>query len=276
MADLEALQKELKAAKEKWPDAKLGKAKKEEESFPYPIWLKLAVQQPPAAAAFDVLEIPVKMFIDGLEPGQTRVEVKSDEIPTVLQPQIEAEVLKMWKKHCKKAAPWGIMPTLDWVEANFSKLLLLDPACVGPYDGCDENGASMRRYALAAPAAPVEEEEEEEDVDSEEEERNAQEEMARRIAELLADTEDSGGGRRKLTQEEIDRKKKEAEEMGERARTLSKAERAELNKSRKERAGHRQAKTGPSGRKFEGDGAVSKEEKKKRQEANVKKRFGLA
>jgi len=158
-----------------------------------------------------------------------------------------------------------------------SKLLLLDPACVGPYDGCDENGASMRRYALAAPAPVVEEAEEEEEEDSEEEDAFAQEEMQRRIAELLLSTqENDSSGRKKLTEEEIERRKKEAEEMGERARTLSKAERAELNKTRKEKAGHRQAKTGASARKFEGEGAVSKEEKKKRQAANVNKRFGLA
>merc|ERR1712032_1234880 len=113
--------------------------------------------------------------------------------------------------------------------------------------------------------------------DSEEDEAYAQAEMQRRIDELLAATEATGvGGSKKLSQEEIDRKKKEAEEMGERAKTLSKTERAELNKSRKEKAGHRMAKTGPSGRKFEGDGAVSKEDRKKRQAANVAKRFGVA
>jgi len=278
MADLESLQKDLKAAKEKWPDAKLGKAKKESETFPYPVWLSLAVQQPPAAAAFDVLEIPVKLYVDGLEPGQTRVEVSGDEIPAVLQTQMAEEVLKTWRKYAGKKAPaWGIPQTLDWVEANFTKLLLLNPDCVGPYDGCDENGASMRRYAINAPAAPVEVQEEEEEEDSEDDEEYAQAEMQRRIAELLLDTEPNGsGGSKKLSQEEIDRRKKEAEEMGERARTLSKAERAELNKTRKERAGHRQAKTGASAKKFEGEGAVSKEDRKKRQAANVAKRFGVA
>jgi len=278
MADLEALQKELKAAKEKWPDAKLGKAKKESETFPYPVWLSLAVQQPPAARAFDVFEIPVKLYVDGLEPGQTRVEVKSDEIPAVLQPQMAEEVLKMWRKYAgKKAVAWGILQTLEWVEANFTKLLLLDPACVGPYDGCDENEASMRRYAITAPAAPVEEPEEEEDEDSEEDEAYAQEEMARRIAELLASTDaNDAGGRKKLSEEEVERRKKEAEEMGDKAKQLTKAERAELNKTRKEKAGHRQAKTGASAKKFEGEGSASKEDKKKRQEANTKKKYGLA
>merc|ERR1712226_814190 len=109
MADLAALQNELKAAKEKWADIKLGKAKKESETFPYPVWLSVAVQQPPSAAAFDVLEIPVKLLIDGLEAGQIRVEVVSEEIPPQFQTQISETILKTWAKAGKKDTPWGIV-----------------------------------------------------------------------------------------------------------------------------------------------------------------------
>lgn len=274
-ADLAALQTELKAAKEKWPDCKLGKGKKESETFPYPVWLSQAVQQPESAAAYDVTEIPVKLFVDGVEAGQTRVEIPSaGEIPACLQKQIADEVLKIWKKNCgKKAAPWGIIKTLDWVETNFAKLLTLDPACVGRYEGVDANGGTMFRFAIGAPAAPVEEESEEEsEMDSEEEEA----EMQRRIAALLAEDVDDGAGKsRKLTPEEIEKRKKEALEMGEKAKMLSKAERAELNKTRKEKAGKRQAKTGAANKKFDGEGSTTKEEKKKKADANVKKRFGI-
>jgi len=64
--------------------------------------------------------------------------------------------------------------------------------------------------------------------------------------------------------------------MGDKAKQLSKAERAEQNKSRKEKSGQRQAKTGQAHKKFDGDGATSKEDKKKKNNANVAKRFGLA
>jgi len=276
-ADLASLQTELKAAKEKWPECKLGKAKKEAETFPYPVWLMQAVQQPAAARAYDVTEIPVKLIVEGLEPGQTKVEIPSSEIPGCLQEKIADAVLTTWKKQSgKKAAPWGVIKTLEWVETNFVKMLTLDPACLGPYEGCDESGATMRRYAIGAPAAPVEEEEEEEE-DSEEEEAYAQQVMQERIAALLAEADaNDSGGRKKLTEEEIAERKRAAEEMGERAKTLSKAERAELNKTRKEKAGHRMAKTGQAHRKFDGEGSTSKEDKKKKNEANVKKRFGLA
>lgn len=274
--DLAALQTELKAAKEKWPDAKLGKAKKESETFPYPVWLLQAIQQPANARAYDVTEIPIKLLVDGLESGQIRVEVPSQEIPGCLQEKIADAVVGTWKKQLgKKAAPWGIIKTLDWVETNFVKLLTLDPACVGVYEGCDDSGATMRRYAIGAPVAPAEEEEEE--TDSEEEEAYAQEEIQRQIAALLAeaDSPNDSGGRKKLSDEEIEARKAAAAEMGEKAKMLSKAERAEMNKTRKEKAGHRQAKTGQAHKKFDGEGATSKDDKKKKQAENVKKRFGI-
>merc|ERR1712087_966965 len=102
------------------------------------------------------------------------------------------------------------------------------------------------------------------------------EELQRRIAELLASTEDDGGGKKKLSEAEIERRKQEANEMGEKAKTLSKKEREELNKTRKEKSGQRMAKTGAAHRKFEGEGATSKEDKKKKSSANVAKRYGLA
>lgn len=272
-----ALQTELKAAKEKWEEVKLGKAKKESETFPYPVWVSRATPQPPAAKAYDVLEIPVKLVIDSLEEGAVHVECSSPEIPDVLQVKISAAIQEQWKKKIgKKAAPWGIVPTMEWVEANFAKLLCLEPECIGRYEGCDENGATSWRYAIAPPREPVESESEEE-VDSEEEERYAQEQIQQRIAQLLAEVEGGGGGSgsKKLSPEEIEARKAEAAEMGEKAQQLTKAERAEMNKTRKEKAGKRQAKTGAKSSKFQGEGSVSKDEKKKKQEANVKKRFGI-
>merc|ERR1712070_310399 len=135
----------------------------------------------------------------------------------------------------------------------------------------------MRRFAIGPPAAPAEAEEEEE-TDSEEEEAYAQQMMQERIAALLAtcDEQDTGTGKKKLTEAEIEERRRQASEMGEKAKVLSKAERAELNKTRKEKAGHRMAKTGQAHRKFDGEGATSKEDKKKENSANVAKRFGMA
>ncbi|CAK9000605.1 Hypothetical protein SCF082_LOCUS6569 [Durusdinium trenchii] len=281
MVDLASLNTELKAAKEKWEELKLGKAKKEAETFPFPVWAMLATQQPPTAKAFDVYEIPVKLIINSKE-GQMSVEVPSPELPAQLQSKIAEAVLATWKKQLnKKAAPWGIAATFEWVASNFAKLLMLDAECLHPYEGCDENDCTMRRYAIGPPA--VQAAEEEDDEDSEEEEASEEEDdaeaiaMQERLAALLLEVEHHGGdGRKKLSPEEIEQKKKEAEELGDKFRQLSKKERSEINKTRKERAGQRLAKTGSKSRKFEGEGATSKEDKKKKNKENVKKRFGLA
>merc|ERR1712185_211954 len=99
--------------------------------------------------------------------------------------------------------------------------------------------------------------------------------MGRQIAALMAEAEaNDSGGKKKLTEEEIEARRAAASEMGEKAKVLSKAERAELNKTRKEKAGHRMAKTGRAHRKFDGEGATSKEDKKKKNAENVAKRFG--
>lgn len=272
-ADLAALQTELKAAKEKWEDLKLGKAKKESETFPYPVWCSQAVQQPPVAKAYDVLEIPVKLVIESLEPGKIHVEVKSEELPPQLQEKIADAVLTAWKKHSgKKAAPWGIVKTFEWVEANYAKMLSLDPACIGRYEGCDENGGTCWRYAIGPPAAEVEEEEEESDSDADE--AYAQQVMQDRINALLAECGPDSGGKKKLSEEEIERRKAEAAEMGEKAKVLSKEERAALNKTRKEKSGKRTAKTGAANKKFDGEGSTSKEDKKAKQAISLKKRIG--
>merc|ERR1712032_1223224 len=136
----------------------------------------------------------------------------------------------------------------------------------------------VRRYAIAAPRAPQEEEEEESESDEEdsEAERQAQLELQEKMQALLLACEGQDAqGKKKLSPEEIERRKAEVAEMGEKAKQLSKAERAEQNKSRKERAGHRTAKTGQKSHKFEGEGATSKADKKKKAAENVKKRFGI-
>lgn len=269
MADLAGLQTELKGAKEKWTDyLKLGKAKKEEPTFPFPVWVSLAAQRPPNAKAFDMEEMTVKLCVDSLDKGDVHVEFPQKDLPDQLKEKMIPEVLKVWnKKIGKKDAPWGIAPTLEWVETNYAKLLLLEPTCLHAYEGCDENDMSMKRYAIGPPPEPVDENEEE----SESEEEETQAEYEARMAVLLGDLE-ADSNKKGLSEAEIEQKKKEAAEMGEKHRQLSKKELAEKNKSKQ---GVRMAKTGASARKFDGEGATSKEEKKKKADANVKKRFGI-
>ena len=51
---------------------RLSEAKKDAEGFPFPVWAMLSTPQPPAAKAFDVYEIPVKLII-----GQEELSVEA-------------------------------------------------------------------------------------------------------------------------------------------------------------------------------------------------------
>lgn len=129
------------------------------------------------------------------------------------------------------------------MEDKFGELMRLVPAYVDTYEGCDAVGASMRRYTLVGPAA--EEDEGDEEIDEEEQERRVQEYLAREEARIEQDLEE------KMRLGEEKRKMAEAGllEDGEKARQLSKAEKAELNKTRKERSGARWRKTGSKSHK---------------------------
>jgi len=144
-----------------------------------------------------------------------------------------------------KTEVWMIEQMLDWIEAQFGELLKLVPSYIDSYIGCDDMGASCRRYTLVAPAEENNEEEDEENIDEEEQERRVQEYLEREKARVEAEIEE------KFKFDEERRKAALAgvHEDGPKARQLSKKELAEINKSRKERSGHRWRKTGPKAHK---------------------------
>eukprot|EP00408_Alexandrium_pacificum_P001745 CAMPEP_0171223186 /NCGR_PEP_ID=MMETSP0790-20130122/35648_1 /TAXON_ID=2925 /ORGANISM="Alexandrium catenella, Strain OF101" /LENGTH=263 /DNA_ID=CAMNT_0011689153 /DNA_START=80 /DNA_END=871 /DNA_ORIENTATION=+ len=263
---MQELQTELKAAKDKWAkEVELSKAEKGAPGYPFPVAITRYVPTPEAAAAWDCEELPVRLVIKSAEIGP---EVVSVEVPPIfpgeLSPEIEKAVAKEWKKQIgsKKKAKgevWMVNKILEWVEAHFVDLLRIVPSYVDSYIGCDDMGASMRRYTLVGPAAEEEEEEEEEE-DEEEQERRLKEYLEREQARIEAEFDEkykTDEGRRKMAEAGM-------AEDGEKARQLSKAEKAELNKSRKEKSGHRWRKTGSKANKPTKDEEdKSKKDKKK-------------
>lgn len=77
-------------------------------------------------------------------------------IPKALRARIGETVEEEWRKQLAAAGPvaertsWAMVPTLEWVESKFSSLLSLVPDLIEAYEGCDEAGASMRRYTIVA------------------------------------------------------------------------------------------------------------------------------
>jgi hypothetical protein len=79
-------------------------------------------------------------------------------IPKALRAKMGETILAEWKRRLAIAGPvasrstWAIVQTFEWVESKFSSLLALVPDLIEPYEGCDEWGASMRRYATHIPS----------------------------------------------------------------------------------------------------------------------------
>mmetsp|Transcript_57193 Transcript_57193/g.147114 ORF Transcript_57193/g.147114 Transcript_57193/m.147114 type:complete len:266 (-) Transcript_57193:63-860(-) len=252
---MQELQVELKAAKEKWgKEVELQKAEKGEPDYPFPVCITRYTPRAESAAMWDIEELPVRLVVHSAEVENKPVSVEvapyfPGELPEHMEKAIETEWKKMLKKKDRKQL-WQVEKLLQWVEDHFAEMMRLVPAYIDNYEGCDDMGASMRRYTLVGPAAPEEEEEEdEEDLTEEEQERRVQEYLAREEARIEAETD------AKLAEAEEKRKMAEKGllEDGEKARTLSKAEKAELAKSRKERSGQRWRKTGSKSHKPEHD-----------------------
>lgn len=260
---MQELQAELKASKERWSkEIELSKAEKGAAGYPFPVAITRYTPQPETALAWDCEELPIRLVVHSADAAERKVSVEvppifPGELSRVMEEKVQAEWKKMLAKKTKDQM-WMIEKTLEWVESNFSQLLSLVPAYVDNYVGCDAQGASMRRYVLVGPAAE-EDEEEDEEPDEDEEEARIQAYLEREQARIEAEIED-----RVKRDEEAKRLAQQGIfELGEKVKQMSKKEQAELNKSRKERSGHRWRKTASKASKPTVDEADKSKGKKK-------------
>jgi len=252
VGQMKELQVELKGAKEKWlKEIELSKAEKGAPNYPFPVAITRYTPQPESAAMWDCEELPVRFVVHDAEIEKAHVSVEvppifPGELSVLMQKRIQEEWIKLLKKKKKPAGEvWMIDSAFTFVETEFGKLLRLNPEYVDTYEGCDAMGATQRRYTLVGPAAEEDEDEEEDEVDEEEQEKRVQEYIAREQARLEADIEakyanDEERKTQALSGINVD---------GEKAKQLSKKEKAEMNLSRKEKSGHRWRKTGSKSHK---------------------------
>eukprot|EP00927_Polykrikos_kofoidii_P056683 TRINITY_DN50768_c0_g1_i1.p1 TRINITY_DN50768_c0_g1~~TRINITY_DN50768_c0_g1_i1.p1 ORF type:complete len:296 (+),score=99.42 TRINITY_DN50768_c0_g1_i1:101-889(+) len=262
---MQELQAELKLVKERWTkEIELSKAEKGASTYPFPVTVTRYTPQPESANMWDFDELPVRLVIRDADVAALAVSVEIPPIlPGELPKTIEKAVCDQWKKLLSKKKGkdeiWMIANILSWVEEKFGDLLRLVPSYVDSYIGCDDMGASMRRYTLIGPAVEEEEDEEEAEDDEDEEER-VREYIERERARIEAEIEEK--------YQEDEEKRRLAKEGifvdGEKAKILSKAEKAELNKTRKERSGVRWRKTGAKAHKPEKSEEDKKKEAKKK------------
>ena len=153
-----ALQAEVVAVKQKWGDEiKLSKTK-DGPTAPLPISLQRTIPAPEDAAAYDVSEYKVKLWLDSLDvSGEplVRVEVDPADLVPSLARKIEERVGAQWRSELKARGlgkGWLLEKMFSWCESKFVELLNLDPKCLDMYMGEDLNGMTIRRFALTATA----------------------------------------------------------------------------------------------------------------------------
>ena len=154
------LQAEVVAVKQKWGDEiKLSKTK-DGLTAPLPISLQRTIPAPEDAAAYDVSEYKVKLWLDSLDvSGEplVRVEVDPADLVPSLARKMEERVGAQWRSELKARGlgkGWLLEKMFSWCESKFVELLNLDPKCLDMYMGEDLNGMTIRRFALTATAQP--------------------------------------------------------------------------------------------------------------------------
>lgn len=292
---VDALQKELLTLKEQCAEARMFKAKEGAPAYPFPIVVHLTVPRPPSAAAFDVDAIPLKLTFDaGAELVEHNVALAvepRDDMPPEAAAAIGSSLEATWRQQLAKRreaaaaagggstepAGWLLKGLISLVVAKYAVLLQLLPSCVEEYMGCDDLGATLRRFMLVPPRAEREarggssgggSDSESgsgsgEEGEMDEEARAYWEEQERRKAEAARQQAIKDANEAEARRQEVERLRAAGVAV-DGPRQLSKKE-LEEQRNRKRGQGNRLAKTGSRANKFSGEGsALAREDEKKK------------
>ena len=168
-----ALQTEVMGVKTRWADAiKLSKAKPDAPNAPLPIGVQRTIERPDDAYAYDVEELKVRLCINALDSTTLPVHVEvTASVPTTLSDKMNGHIEKRWKAELQARGAgkgWLLEKILAWCESAYVELVTLEPTFVEMYEGCDDNGMTIRRYAITEPPEPKEESSEESEESEEE------------------------------------------------------------------------------------------------------------
>jgi len=268
-----ALQAEVVAVKTRWTsEIKLIKAPKDAPAYPLPLAVARTIPRTDAASAFDVDDITVRLWVDSLEAptdsasAPVRVEVVAS-VPEALQSKMAEHIDARWRTELRaRGAATGFLleKLLGWAESSFTDLCQLEPSFIETYEGCNDEGMTIRRYAIAEPPPTPSESEE----DGEEE---SEEDMEARLAKMQLNEEEERQQRIEMkAKAEADRlwreqRRAEAEALGEDAPKgpIGKKEQQRLlDEKRQRKQGTRWRKEGAKANKFDAEAAGKKAAKK--------------
>mmetsp|Transcript_18592 Transcript_18592/g.37874 ORF Transcript_18592/g.37874 Transcript_18592/m.37874 type:complete len:283 (+) Transcript_18592:3-851(+) len=270
-----ALQAEVMAVKQKWGDEiKLSKAK-DGPRAPLPISIQRSIETPADAAAYDIVELKVKLWLDSLDVSgepPVRVEVDPVSVTVALASKIAERVGAQWQSELQARGlgkGWLLEKMLSWCESKFVELINLEPACLDMYMGEDANGMTMRRFALVEktdesaatePAVGEPDDASSSDEASEESEDDDVRKERERLERINLKAEAEAD---RLWREE---RRREFEALGEDAKrptaVSKKEQQAAIKAKQDKRQGVRTAKTGSKANKFDAEAAGKKANKK--------------
>jgi len=279
-----ALQGEVVAVKTRWKaDVKLTKAPADAPAYPLPLAVSRRIDRPDTAQAFDVDDMTVKLWVETLDAtssGGVRVEVVAG-VPDALKVRMAAHVQERWNAELAARGAgkgWMLEKMLAWAEGAFGDLLLLDPAFVESYEGCDDEGRTIRRYAIVEPppepadVGDAEGDGEESSGSDGESESEEEEDIDDKVQKMKLTDEEDRALRIKLKAEaEAERtwreeRRQEAERLGEDyagPKPVSKKEQQRLlEEKRGKKSGVRLRKQGAKANKFDAEAAGKKANKK--------------
>ncbi|KAL3932442.1 MAG: hypothetical protein SGPRY_000699 [Prymnesium sp.] len=167
------LQAELMAVKKRWGEAiKLTKAKPDAPNAPLPVGVLRIIERPSDAFAYDVEELKIRLWIDGLDAKTLPIRVEAISlVPQRLMDLISEHVLARWKAELQArggSKGWLMEKVLGWCESAYLELITLEPSFLETYEGCDDNGMTIRRFAITEPPEPNASESESEEESEEE------------------------------------------------------------------------------------------------------------
>eukprot|EP00041_Stephanoeca_diplocostata_P028916 m.837610 g.837610 ORF g.837610 m.837610 type:complete len:284 (-) comp23461_c0_seq22:3112-3963(-) len=255
----------------------------------YYMQIKCTIEQPESAAGWDIDELQIQLSIDGISEQKEPIvscgvkNVLPKRLTTAISEKVIAEWITRMTPRASASGPasWELVAMLEFVENSFSALLCSVPDLIESYEGCDDTGASMRRYTIVEEAGESESSEEDKDdtdaedndgaddgLDPEERERRAKVIAAKRAAKEAAAREAE-----KERQALAHRRRQEAEEgivTEARPAQISKKEREAAYEAKKKQ-GVRMAKTGQRRTKYAGPGSKVEKEEQEKKSAGKKK-----
>jgi len=279
--DKKALQAEVVAVKQRWSDeVKLLKAAKDAPNYPMPLAVARTIPRPDIAYPYDVDELTIRLWIDAFGEGadggpMVRVEAVAA-VPDALTRRMAEHIDARWRVELGARGSgkgWLLEKVLAWAEGAFIELVTLEPTFLDSYEGCNDEGMTIRRYAIIEPPPPPDPNDDDDDDDEDDDDDDDDEDdLAEAVKGMsVEDAEAEKLQRIKMKAlEEADRRwreerRAEAERLGDDyggPKPVSKKEQQKLLEEKRDKAGARLRKAGAKHNKFDAEAAGKKANKK--------------